>query len=228
MQVNKSKGRYTRLTVKANTLGNRTAPSANTITVATGGAAAGATTIPVNALSAAVYANSVLIFASGKRAVVSADAAASATSLTVEALAASLLAADTATDYGLKRVMGVTTSTYGTAPRTQELGSNTYESSEEKQWQDVDVIGDSWNISVSAEPDLDDAGFKVIETASINGSEVWVKRETMRKDGTVARIEEGAALITGFSRPNPAENVITAAWTFQGQGKPVITTVAAS
>jgi hypothetical protein len=48
----------------------------------------------------------------------------------------------------------------------------------------------------------------------------------MRKDGTVAQIEEGAALITGFSRPNPADNVITASWTFQGQGKPIITNVA--
>lgn len=69
-----------------------------TVTVATGGAAQGATSVPVTALPGALPSGTLLDFTgSGKFAKLTAAAAASATSITVEALPQALVAGDTAT-----------------------------------------------------------------------------------------------------------------------------------
>lgn len=67
-----------------------------TVTVGTGGAALGATTVPVTATTRALAAGATLIFGIGKFAELTAAAASGALSLTVKPLAAALVAGDTA------------------------------------------------------------------------------------------------------------------------------------
>lgn len=66
------------------------------VTVSGGGAIAGATSLPVVALSASIPSGITLTFASGKQATLTASASAGATSLTVAALAAGISGGDTA------------------------------------------------------------------------------------------------------------------------------------
>lgn len=74
-----------------------------TVTVGTGGAAAGATTVPVTALSGPLAAGIVLDFGGAKFARLTAAAAAGATTLTVAALPVALAAGDVATFVGSGR-----------------------------------------------------------------------------------------------------------------------------
>lgn len=71
--------------------------ASHTVTVATGGAALNATTVPVNALSAAIATGTVLYFAGSKLARLSAASASGATSLAVTALPQALAAGEAAT-----------------------------------------------------------------------------------------------------------------------------------
>src|SRR3954452_1571172 len=64
------------------------------VTVGAGGAAAGAVTVPVTALPAAVPNGSVLDFGGAKFAVLTADAAAGAVTIAVRALPTALVAGD--------------------------------------------------------------------------------------------------------------------------------------
>lgn len=76
------------------------ADGAVVVTVGLAGAAQGATTVPVAALSGAIPSGTVLRFSADEFATLSAAAAAGATSLTVEALVNALESADTATYQG--------------------------------------------------------------------------------------------------------------------------------
>lgn len=71
-----------------------------TVTVGTGGAAIGATTVPVTALPVALASGTVLWFGTNKFARLSAAAAKGATSITVLALPTALVAGETATAAG--------------------------------------------------------------------------------------------------------------------------------
>jgi hypothetical protein len=77
-------------------LGQSISTAAQTITVGAGGAASGATSIPVTALPVALPSGTVLTFLSGKTATLTAAAASGATTLSVAALAAAIAAGDTA------------------------------------------------------------------------------------------------------------------------------------
>lgn len=77
-----------------------TRPGAFTVTVGTGGAAIGATTVPVTALPGALPSGVTLDFGGAKFARLTAAAAAGATSLTVTALVTALVAGDVATYTG--------------------------------------------------------------------------------------------------------------------------------
>lgn len=80
------------------------AEDAVVVTVGTGGALAGATTIPVTALSGPIPSGTILDFTgAGKFALLTANAAAGATSLTVEAITTALNAGDVATYAGTKK-----------------------------------------------------------------------------------------------------------------------------
>lgn len=81
------------------------AEDAVVVTVATGGAAQNATSVPVTALAKPIPANTILHFGGAKLAVLTAAAAAGATSLTVAAIPTALVANDTATYRGVGRVV---------------------------------------------------------------------------------------------------------------------------
>ena len=83
-----------------------------TVTVGAGGAAQGATSVPVTALTGAIPSGAKLTFTGGKVATLTAAAAASATSLTVAALAQALVASDVATYDGYTKISEVTSSGY--------------------------------------------------------------------------------------------------------------------
>ena len=68
-----------------------------TVTVAAPGAAAAATSIPVNALACRIYTGQTLTFSSGHVATLTADAAVGATALAVSALANAIATGETAT-----------------------------------------------------------------------------------------------------------------------------------
>lgn len=82
------------------------ASTAHTVTVATGGAAQAATTVPVTALTLALKSGDSLDFGGAKFARLTADAAVGATSLTVAAIPTALVAGDKATvaGSGVKRL----------------------------------------------------------------------------------------------------------------------------
>src|SRR4051794_40206386 len=84
-----------------------TAPVLAVVGVA--GAASGATTVPVAALSGAIPSGATLDFGGGKTATLSAPASAGATSLTVTALAVSLVSGDTAQYAVWTKISEVTT-----------------------------------------------------------------------------------------------------------------------
>lgn len=75
------------------------------VIVGAAGAAQGATSVPCNALLAAIHSGATIRFASGKTATLTADAALGATSLAVSALSAAL----SASDYGYAHIVVVDT-----------------------------------------------------------------------------------------------------------------------
>lgn len=90
--------------------GNPTAVGAQTLTVAAGGAAQGATTITLSAATTGIIpANFPLTFTGGKTAVTTAQAASGATTLTVRPLAAALVAGDSAPFAGVRTITPSTT-----------------------------------------------------------------------------------------------------------------------
>jgi len=202
--------------------GTTTAPAPLAITVAAGGATAGATSIPVTALGAAVPRNTILTFsrAAGNPAsltvVVAADAALSATSLPVEMfegeegapLTHSLAAADAASWDRLFTVTGTENSPYTSNPQTQELTSVSYGA--------ATGIGVSIPETTRIAPQIARAGLFLAEGTLIRdillhadtNREWWVKHVTPNAVGGTWATREGRARITDLSQDKPADNLI--------------------
>lgn len=200
--------------------GSRTAPTNVTVTVDTGGAAIGDTSIPVVALSGAIAKGTPLTFTGGAKAVLNADAASGATSLTVLALTDGIAAAETATFTAKTRLLGGTQADLSLGNTTTDV--LIFE--DPGGYNDGAVTGSSWSISWSANELLDDSSFDMLEYNARNansGQEIYVWHESPTPTGfTTGRTYHGPAIIEGFDMARPSDGLLTYSCTFQGRGTP--------
>lgn len=110
--------------------------SAVTVTVGTGGAAIGATTVPVTALPGYLPAGAVLDFGGGKIVRTTAPAAATATAITTEPLTVAVVAADAATyaGTGLRTVVSGTAIGRTLAERDAATGYGPADAADDEIW----------------------------------------------------------------------------------------------
>ena len=206
-----------------------TAPATVTVTVGAAGAAAGATSIPVTALSADIPKNTVLRFsrAAGDPDVVivvtTADAIATATSISVESfegadgdgITHSLASADAATWDGLYTDIASESLDFQVNAQTQELSPVTH--------------GSATGVSVSLPeitsiaPSVTRQGLffarsQVIEdllTYGDTNSNWWGKLVQPDATGQPWVTRQGLGVVSGLGTPSPADNLIQLSYTFR-------------
>lgn len=198
------------------------APTPFNVVVATGGAAAGVNTIPVDALDAEVPKNTVLTFsrAAGSPAtmkvVVTATAAAAATSILVEnfegsdgdGIPYSLAAADAASFDGLYTDVGSQALDFQVNAQTQELNPVTHGSSTGVSVSLPEVTSIAPTITRNG---IFAAHAKVVEdllTYGDTNANWWVKFTQPDADGVEYVTRAGLAVISGVGTPSPADNII--------------------
>jgi hypothetical protein len=218
--------------------GASAAPSTVTATVATGAAAAGDTSIPVDALTAAIPKNTVLVFsrAAGSpdtvTVVTTAEAASAATSIPVESfdgsdgdgIAYDLAAADAATWDGLYTAIGTENSPYSNNAQTNDLTAVVY--------------GGSGDISVSKPsvqsmaPTISRAGLwlaegqlvqDIMQYADTNRN-WWAKQVLPDADGAPWAQRAGLARVSNMQHDPPADGLIRISYDIRFVGsKPTLT-----
>lgn len=236
--IEKVRGRPVGLYMALLGVGVTTPPASQAITVATGGAAAGANTVPVDALPVAVPKNTVLTFtrAAGSPAditvVVTEDADAAATSLSVEmfegeegaGLEYDLAAADAASWDQLHTVAGTEDSPYSNNAQTQNQNPVTYGGSTGVSVADVEIQSVAPQIARSglflAEGPLTE---DLLRYADTNRS-WWVAQVNPKADGTPYNTRAGRAKVHGLSEPKPAGDLLRMSFNIQFVGsKPSLT-----
>ena len=223
-------GRYTGLFISDVQSGAAVAPTAETITVATAGAAAGALTIPVNAITNPIYRGKVLKFSNGVEAILTADAAAGATSLTVDnvsgtagaGISGAIAAGVTASNDRLWRLLGTSSSNYTVNENNvQQLQSTTYETVDSMSWDTSEAASKGWQIPRQGRFKSDDRAFRQVFTAAHNDKELWVRYILPQEDGAAGLTITGRVKVRNFDAPSPADGITDANFTLVGQGEPV-------
>lgn len=213
------KGIYVKIAALAP--GIRSKPAPATITVGTGGAATGATTIPITAPGVTIPRGTLLKNGS-KEVFIAETVDPTDTSITSDPLPAALIAGDTFSFDKLWRLLGGTQSEFQINEQQQE--AQTYEAG---GWSDGKITGAAWVMPWQGNFRPDDPAWKAIKNAALNFTEVWVARYLPREDGSLALVQEGVASIGGYRDTGPANGIVTAQWNFIGRGKPTVTEVAA-
>lgn len=116
------------------------------------------------------------------------------------------------------RVLGTEDSTLTVNDETNPLGSTTYDSGQTLSWAEVQVVGKGWELDRSGEFKARDKAWLIIREAILTGRELWVERVLSDGKNQPYQVERGRAIITSPSVPAPADGIVTASWTFQGQG----------
>ncbi len=223
LKYSKVIGRPTGLYLALLAAGVSAEPSDVTVTVDTGGAAAGANAIPIADPGTAIPKNTVLTFtrAAGSPAteivVVTADfTAGSAGDLAVEmyegeegaGLDYALAAADAAAWDQLYTVVGTEDSPYNLNPQTQDLNPSVYGS--------TSGISVSTPIVQSVAPSIDRSGLFLAEGQLVQdimqfgdtNRNWWCKQVIPDADGNAYATREGLARVTNVTEPKPAGDLI--------------------
>lgn len=234
LKITQVRGRPVGLFMALLDVGVTTPPASHAITVATGGAAEGANTIPVTALPVAVPKNTILTFddAAATTVVVTADAASGATSISVEMYEGeegagldNALAAGAAASYDqLLTVAGTEDSPYTNNPQTQDLNPVTY--------------GGSTGVSVgtpevqSLAPQIARSGLflaegqltqDLLQYADSNRS-WWVSQVIPDSNGAEYATRAGRAKVTDLNEAKPANDLIRLSFNIRFIGsKPSLT-----
>lgn len=218
-------GRGTRIYVAKLPEGIRERITRQTLTVATGGATVGATSLPVTALTNAINAsadspvNVLFVNANGIETLVSivATAAAGATSLTVAALPRAIAAASTA-DYPAKLLARTSA---GLSTTANDVTTTTFDTD---GYEDgiVSMIG--YGLSAPGNFLPSDPGWVTCFEAYNNFQEVWLTLELPPPGGfTKGYVFDGAASVTNCPIDAPADGIITGNVDFKYRGKINIT-----
>ena len=202
-------------------VGVSTQPAAVEITVGTGGAAAGATTIPVEALTAAIPKNTVLEFtrAAGSPAsiivVTTADAAAAAVELSVEmyegaegdGLTHALAAGDAASWDQLLTATGTENAPFTNNPQTQELSAITYGGGSGVSVQDPSVQSVAPQIARTGLFIADGDLVKSIIRYTDTNRNWWAKHVSPDAEGKPYLVRQGLARLGNLSQEGPADGL---------------------
>lgn len=223
-----TKGSLTGLFLALLDVGVTTAPSTVTVTVATGGASAGATSIPVDALSAAIPKNTVLEFsrAAGSPSsivvITTADAASGATSIDVEmyegnkgdGLTYDLAAADAATWDGLTHVVGIESTDYNENPQTEQLRSVVYGMGDDVTIDQPTITSKAPQISVTAFKQSDQLAKDLAQYANTN-RRWWARYVLPYASGPFFEERKGLAIVRDRTIQSPSDNYMRAPFTIQ-------------
>lgn len=216
--------------------GVNTAPAAVTVTVATAGAEAGATEIPVEPLSVAIPKNTVLAFtrAAGSPAtlmvVVTADAAEAAATISAEpyegaegdGLPYALAAADTASWDQLLTATGTENAPYTNNPQTQELSAITYGSGSGVSVQDPSTTSVAPQIARSGLFIAEGQLVKDIIRYADGNRNWWAKHVSPDADGAPWLVRKGLARLSGLSQEGPADGLQRLSYTIRFRQIPYI------
>lgn len=223
-----SKGQFTSLSVAPILNGNpdtAVPPTPVTIIVAIGGAARGATTLPVEALTTKIRKNTILDF-DGVKVVVTEDTDTGAEILPVDGVMSvigggidqAIDAAVAATWDRTYRVLGTETADFSSEESTTDYVSNTYDSGYGISYTVRTVENAGWSISRAGRSKLDDYGFFICYDAGIRKVPVWVQLQRPGFDNKPAVTHSGAAWVTGLSDSAASTAMADASWTFTGTG----------
>jgi hypothetical protein len=210
-------------------------PTAVTIEVAVGGAAIGATTLPVTALPVDVPANTVLVFNKGTvdetTIVVTADANETDTSLSVDnyegeegqGLTTALTAGDEASWDTLLTFAGVEDTTTSANEQTNELSATTYGSGSGVRVSLPEVIAYSPTINVSGLFTDDNPLLKDLLRFGRGSNARWaVRKEIPKEDGLLWYLERARAMVLNVSEPVPAGDFARLSFDIRYVEKPTI------
>lgn len=201
-------------------------PTAVTLTVGTP-AAASDTVVEVTASSAATIVKGTILDFAGVQVVVTADTVVGVTpeDLPVRSvenkvgLSEPIDAAEEAVWNGYHRVYGTSSAPLNISETTNQLRSTTYDSNLQPEWDETQITGKGWTLGRQGNFKPHDPAWLLIRQAANTGQEIHVLRILPDESGAPARFERGRAIITGYSDDPPADGIITASWTFTGQGE---------
>lgn len=201
-------------------------PTPVTLTVSTA-AVASDTEVEVTASSTAMIVKGTVLDFDGVQVVVTADTQVSSVAgdLPVRSvdnkvgLSVGIDLAETAVWNGYHRVYGTSSAPLAISETTQQLRSTTYDSHLQPEWDETQITGKGWTLNRQGNFKPHDPAWLLIRQAANTGQEIHVLRILPDESGAPARFERGRAIITGYSDDPPADGIITASWTFQGQGE---------
>lgn len=198
--------------------GLRVAPTAQTVTVGTGGAAAGATTVPVTALTEDIFANTFLQFRNpttgAESAVhVTANAVTGATSLTVAALNEPLSAGDTAPT--LIKLQNRTTANLGT--NVNDITTQTFDTG---IYQDGAAVGIGYTVAAGGNLSQQDAAYQQCRYCFNEAIEVYFELRLPKPLGYArGYVFKGFASVSNAPVDVPADNLVTTPLDFTVRAK---------
>lgn len=212
-----------------------TKPTPVTFTVAAA-AAAGATSVSltVPAGTVTLRENQILTFNEGDpgevRLVVTEETTVADTSTPVpvdalegeagDGIPGALAENDTATWDRLYRVLGTSNSPYSLTRNAQNLQSVTYDNAESSSWDESETTSKSWTVGRQGNFKPRDHAFRQNRLAAHEDREVWLQQILADEDGAPAHVKEGRAIVDAYQEDPPADGIVTASWTWQGQGRP--------
>lgn len=235
LRFSQVRGRPVGLYLALLALGTTTEPADVTITVGAGGAAAGDTTVPVEALAQDIPKNSIIEFTPTTGdpfvVVVTAAAAATDTSLEVEAyegaegdgIPTALAAADTGTWDQLYTVAGTENAPFTNNPQTQDLAAVTYGSGSGVRAGDPEVTGVAPQIARSGLFIADGQLVKDILQYADTNRNWWCKQVEPDADGNPWRSIEGLARVTDLNREGPADGLMRLSYNIRFRQVPTAT-----
>lgn len=139
--------------------------------------------------------------------------------LETEGLPDPIAADEEAVWHGLMRVMGTTSTELSLTEGTSNLTSTTYDSGMRMEWDEIQITSKGWTLPRQGNFKPTDPAYLAIREAGLKGLEIPVLRILPDENGDPAEFQRGRSLITGFSVPAPADGIVTASWTFTGQGR---------
>lgn len=238
LRFTKVRGRPVGLYLALLGIGVTTEPSDVTITVDTGGAAAGATTVPITDPGTDIPKNSVITFspASGDAftvVVTEAFTSGSSGDLKVEAyegaeddgIPTALAAGDTATWDSLYTVTATENAPYTNNPQTQDLTAATYGSGSGVDVGEPEVTSVSPQIARSglfiAEGQLVS---DILEYADTNRN-WWCKQVLPDANGEPWKSREGLSRVTDLNNEGPADGLLRLSFNIRFKQVPTLTTL---
>jgi Phage tail tube protein len=198
----------TRVNVLALPLGDST-PTSFTLTVAAGGAAIGATSIPITApLQKRLYAGELVKFGAVE-AYLASDVAAGVTALPVENLVAAVIAASTFTTLGLVPM-------YSSQEATTQLDEETLKGRNFLAgiWKNSSILNRGWEIPISGLLVRNDPALENLRDAKQNTQKVYI--EIINPEGQGG--EKGAGFITKWKLMRKEDAFIEVSFTLMGDG----------